>query len=1658
MKESNWRILWLVACAVVSAAAVWANECTWNPPDGVTWRWTNQVCWAEGTLPAAGDTVILPAGKGGTINMDGASFSLAKIQLPGYAAGYAYRLEATGATGTCELTGGAEVSVGLNAYLALGVTVGGGAGLAKTGEGTLELGRANTFTGPLSVSAGRVIADMDAALGEVPEVLDPSAIVLTGGELGNLAGDLALAGTRGITLVGEGQLFGRNNKGVIVNAPITGEGDLVIVEQTGYVRLASANTYTGKTRVGDTGYFPYAGGAGRLYLDAAGALPAATELVSASAGAGAEIHLGTNSQSVAALTVNGALWVYDAATLSYSGAGNSFTNVYLGAGTRLAYTGTGTVTPGFKAASSGTFEVLSGTLSVTSVGALGANSYRVGNAITVGAMGAASFANTFTLTGNVTMDAVALGSGVEVALTGSWLSDGDGAPYTLTVTGAPLRFGGADKFAVLDVTFADESGVTLADRIWLTRPLAGDYTSAASVVFAGPGAEPLSGNQTLDGTNVCLTASNALGTGSETVAISNNGSLILLATSGDSLPTYDTGYTMTAAYAVTLDSTSTLQLGGYGTVAFSGSVTGGGTLRVTGAADLTGADLTGFTGAIVLDGGAILVDEGATQTFAQRVSGGLEKRGGGELVLAGTEAGDVNLTVTEGAVRLAAVAPEVTNVVIGVAGKLVLDGSNGDQIADKGIVQINGIFDLNGRSETVFLYYNRSPADLSGAPMATARIVNSSSGEATLSASSRSPFAGKVTETAGKITLRQTGDYLIPFGTPGAIAPSKVMMAGSSILLPYTQYATFVFVFKRARTNGSNISLAEIELTHNGIPLIPSWYASASASSQYADAQAPGRIIDGLANTTWRSDVNTTNATLTIAVNGQQKVDGYRFCTGYDRNMDPADWDVWVTRSDNLWHLVDVRRNFVLPAQNDWRNNSTDNFAFNQDYPQNAFAATTAVELATNAVFRVSGTEPTAFGTLTGSGLVQLERGSFFAAADLAGFAGRFVTSIDSGREAKVLLDGETGAAEQPVRATSATAAFLAVESAKTNAVSLLVDDTYPEGGIAYGRLGDGAGRLGFVKRGTGARSVAYSSAENTGDTRIEEGTLTVCGKRQAVHARYIRFTPSAYSGKDGNGFFYGMNEFILLSSGNKVAWPSGTSIANSNGKGFHTTSFAANLIDGNTGTRCLVATDKSVLEYPSLTFDTVSGVTFDNYEWYVPYGNPADAARVPTAWTLSVSNDGETWTTIDSETYSYNKVYSLQLVGPYSLGGNVALSAGATIPSAFFAGTTDRSTRAPALKARYLKFDPYETRNTPGAFWAYTGYQLTEFQLYRDGRVLQWGSSATASAALGPYTGYPYSLIVDNVLASTDNSNRGFSTILPNPIIIDAGEEVTFDAYGYVTAPNTAERDPVSWNLYVSTTGTNNWVLIDNQNALSGVLTTDRNAAVGPWSVSGKFHDYDTATSDALTDFAPLFLAGGATLRLQTGYEAFGPLGGTGTLALDNAIADVNGFAGAAFAGPIVGEGTFCKSGIATQAVSGACSFVGGLQVNGGVLDVSGASFAGVDTLALTGGVFRATSATFGGGNLTVDFNGGAYDATCDNVGELVVKGDVLLDIPEAPVLPYIKPLFTFSRIDGGSVAALKAAVLTRAVPKSVGVYVQVTESSATLVLSRSGTLSVLR
>lgn len=132
--------------------------------------------------------------------------------------------------------------------------IGGGAGLTKTGSGTLFLNASNDFAGATVVEGGTVIIPTERALGVAPVSLVTTQLTLNGGALG-VTNTLTLQETtRGITLgdngggfhVAAGQTLTISNRiaGATGTLTKTGAGTLV---------LAANNTYNGDGTVIDGG-------------------------------------------------------------------------------------------------------------------------------------------------------------------------------------------------------------------------------------------------------------------------------------------------------------------------------------------------------------------------------------------------------------------------------------------------------------------------------------------------------------------------------------------------------------------------------------------------------------------------------------------------------------------------------------------------------------------------------------------------------------------------------------------------------------------------------------------------------------------------------------------------------------------------------------------------------------------------------------------------------------------------------------------------------------------------------------------------------------------------------------------------------------------------------------------------------------------------------------------------------------------------------------------------------------------------------------------------------------------------------------------------------------------------------------------------------------
>ena len=196
-----------------------------------------------GTLAYGTDNALFTGAvtvKGGTLKLDSYSDSVGDVTLTsGTIAG-----AATGSTLTS--TTGFTVSSG-----SVGVILAGEVPLTKIGDGTVTLGRANTYTGTTTVSAGVLAYATNNALGI-------GAVAVNGGTLklsyfSDSVGEVSLiSGEIAGSFIG-GTLTSTDGFTVSSGSVSTGlAGDVTLTKTgSGTVTLAKANTYTGTTTIND---------------------------------------------------------------------------------------------------------------------------------------------------------------------------------------------------------------------------------------------------------------------------------------------------------------------------------------------------------------------------------------------------------------------------------------------------------------------------------------------------------------------------------------------------------------------------------------------------------------------------------------------------------------------------------------------------------------------------------------------------------------------------------------------------------------------------------------------------------------------------------------------------------------------------------------------------------------------------------------------------------------------------------------------------------------------------------------------------------------------------------------------------------------------------------------------------------------------------------------------------------------------------------------------------------------------------------------------------------------------------------------------------------------------------------------------------------------
>jgi autotransporter-associated beta strand protein len=573
--------------------------------------------------------------------------------------------------------------------------------LSKTGTGVLALSGQSTFTtgfdlnqgglmfgagstGSPTITSGPVgtgtltIAGSTSLLsdGTVRTILNPTTVN------GNFAFAGPVAGN-GVILSGAMNL-GATGRTITVDSPAntstisgaitsTATGTALTKAGAGILVLSSATSNLAGAGVAVTG--------GILRNGITNAVPAASP-VTVSAGAGYDL----NGFSQTSDTLTGPGFVTNSAntaqTLTLGGASVSSTldttltdNILAQSASRLNLTkvGTGTLTISGANSHSGTTTASAGMISITNAAALGTvtggtvvssgGSLELSNNITVGAealtiagTGSATNGALRNLSGNNTYGGtVTIGTGGATITSDAGLLTLNNATAAIAATTLPVTLAGAGNIAV-------------------TTPITG---TTATLTKSGAGTATLSGTNTyagqtaINGGILSVAASANLGNASATNTLAMNGG--------------------------TLQTTASFDLGTNRTLALG---VGGGTLDVAASTAVTlPAAISGTGGLTKAGAGTLELDGTAANTFS-----GLTTVSAGVLRL--------NKTPGTNAIVGDSVSEKVTPDVLINGGTLLLVGNN--QLDDSVFINMtSGVFNVNGRTETIYWFANSGGTYLS---------------------------------------------------------------------------------------------------------------------------------------------------------------------------------------------------------------------------------------------------------------------------------------------------------------------------------------------------------------------------------------------------------------------------------------------------------------------------------------------------------------------------------------------------------------------------------------------------------------------------------------------------------------------------------------------------------------------------------------------------------------------------------------------------------------------------------------------------------------------------------------------------------------------------------------------------------------------------------
>ena len=647
-----------------------------------------------------------------------------------------------GSQSAANLTGEGTVKLNTNT-LTVGVnngtgtfagTITGTGGLTKVGSLTQTLSGANTFTGPVQVSAGKLFLQNGSAIADSAAVtVDAGAelvLFLRSETIGSLAGGGAVISAGGSSTL----TTGGNNTSTTFAGTLSGVGSATIglvKTGTGTMTLTGANTYSGGTTIsggtlqigggGTTGSITgdvvnnaslvfnrtdsltFSGaisgtgsveqaGTGTLTLSGSNTYTGATTVSAGTLVASGGSAIGDSSavtvakdasltvsgeETIGSLAGAGALTLDDASVLSAGGDNSSttFSGTISGTGS-LIKEGSGTLTlTGGNSMALGAIGGAEGTL-VLADGTWSADYAVLGSDVGTSAALTVTGADTSLDLGTGNMVIGVYGTGTLTVSSGAAVDmENFGISYYAGAVGDATVTGTGSSLNVTNVLYVGYLGtgtLTVSD---------GASVTAASVYVSGVG----NGTLNVDSGGVVAAGQFIKEPGAGVGSIKlDGGTLKATATQADFVSGFATGGVTLAVGGVTINSNG-FDIGIASAIGGTGGLTkaGAGTLTLTGASTFTGTT-TVYEGTLALSGGSLTggvsVSGGATLrggTSQGTVAGNVEIAAGGTLAgVSGTTALSLSKLTLADATSVFAVTLEApsTTAAIGVTGDLALNG------------------------------------------------------------------------------------------------------------------------------------------------------------------------------------------------------------------------------------------------------------------------------------------------------------------------------------------------------------------------------------------------------------------------------------------------------------------------------------------------------------------------------------------------------------------------------------------------------------------------------------------------------------------------------------------------------------------------------------------------------------------------------------------------------------------------------------------------------------------------------------------------------------------------------------------------------------------------------------------------------------------------